>query len=374
MQQIREAPPCLEASAGAPNGHGVGLRSDRDLRKLEALATLACVLLLIQLSLFSLSGVAQEVPSVSHSPRSPEITFHTSSDLVLVDVTALNAKDGLPDDTLKRRDFQIFDNGHRVAIRTFESGAQSAARPLALWFIVLCNMQGYEKQGSGFFAGHAGVFKPALKNLDPHDTMAVAHWCDDGQSKLDLLPTNNVERATRALDQALAPVPDTKDHDRPGELALEKTLQLIVDATRPLEPERLPAVIFLYGDHSGMPRSEADHLIDELLGTSAIAYGLKDRRSPGLWFLPGEQKEVAHYIATETGGQYFEVTPETYAKGLEEILQQLHSRYELGFKPDTLDGKRHKLLVKLSGAAKNKRKAVRLRYRTAYLAIRHGAT
>jgi hypothetical protein len=29
-----------------------------------------------------------------------------------------------------------------------------------------------------------------------------------------------------------------------------------------------------------MPRTEADHFIDELLATSAIAYGLKDSRSP----------------------------------------------------------------------------------------------
>ncbi len=126
-------------------------------------------------------------------------------------------------------------------------------------------------------------------------------------------------------------------------------------------------VIFLYGDWSGMPRAEADHFIDELLETSAIAFGLKDRRSPHMWWLPGEQKEVAHYIATETGGQYLVVTPETYAMGLGEILQQLHGRYELGSRPEALDGKRHKLRVKLADAVKNQHKRVRLRYRAAYV-------
>lgn len=313
---------------------------------MKPVALLAFVLLLLQRSLSTTSGVAQEVPSVTHSPHSSEITFHSSSNLVLVDVVALNAKNGLPDKSLKRDDFQIFDNGHPVSIATFDSGAQFSTRPLALWFVVLCNMQGYETQGSGLFRGRISLLKPALKNLDKHDTVAVAHWCDDGQSKLDLQPTSNVEEAATALERVLAPMPDTKDHDRTGELALQKTLQLIIDATRPLVPERLPVVIFLYGDQSGMPRSEADHLIDELLQTSATAYGLKDRRSPGLWFLPGEQKEIAHYIATQTGGQYLTVTPETYAKGLEEILQQLHFRYELGFEPEALDGKRHKLRVK----------------------------
>jgi hypothetical protein len=82
-------------------------------------------------------------------------------------------------------------------------------------------------------------------------------------------------------------------------------------------------------------RSEADHFIDELLETSAIAYGLKDRRSPRIGWLWGEQGAIANYIATETGGEYLPVTPETYSTGLEEILQQLHCRYELGFKPET---------------------------------------
>lgn len=72
-------------------------------------------------------------------------------------------------------------------------------------------------------------------------------------------------------------------------------------------------VIFLYGDHSGMPRREANHFIDELLETSAIAFGVRDRRSPNVGFLIDEQKEVARYISAQNGGQYFNATPETYA-------------------------------------------------------------
>jgi hypothetical protein len=297
-----------------------------------------------------------------------EITFHSSSDLVLVDVIALNAKSGLPDNALKRDDFQVFDGGQPVSIETFDSGAQT--RPLALWFVVQCNMPGHERLGSDLFAGHSSLFGPALKDLDRHDTVAVAHWCDNGDSKLDLLPTGNVEETVPVLEQVLAPMPREDFNDEAGERALQNTLQLIVDATRSSEPEPLPVVVFLYGDWSGMPRSEADHFIDELLGTSAIAYGLKDRRSPHMWFpLFDEQKEIAHYIATQTGGQYLEVTPETYATGLEEILRQLHFRYQLGFKPEALDGKRHKLRVQLADPVKNQRKGVRLRYRAAYVAI-----
>jgi len=140
---------------------------------------------------------------------------------------------------------------------------------------------------------------------------------------------------------------------------------------RASSPEPLPVLIFFYGDYSSMNKSEADHFIGELLETSAIAFGVRDRRSPHIWFAPGEQKEIAHYIATQTGGEYFDGTPETYATALGQILQQLHFRYQLGFKPEALDGKRHKLLVKLADSAKNQHKGVRLRFRAASVPTRH---
>lgn len=308
-------------------------------------------------------GVSGSRPVAQES----QITFHSSSNLVLVDVIARNAKNGLPDKTLTRDDFEIFDNGRPVSIKTFDNGAQFTTRPLALWFVVQCYMSDVVTEGSGLFRGEISLFEPALKYLDSEDTVAVAHWCDDGESKLDLLPTRNFGHVPTVLEEVLERSIQADDHDRTGELALQKTLQLIVDATQSSHPEPLPVVIFLYGDHSGMPRSEANHFVDELLETSATVYGLKDRRSPGIWFLPGEQKEVAHYIANQTGGEYLEVMPGTYAKGLEDILQQLHFRYELGFVPENLDGKRHKLIVKLADLVKNQHKGVRLRYRAGYV-------
>jgi hypothetical protein len=196
----------------------------------------------------------------------------------------------------------------------------------------------------------------------------VAHWCDNGDSRLDLLPTSNAEEAAATLERVLTLVRSDNLHDRAGELGLQQTLQLIIDETRSLSPEPVPVLIFLYGDYSGMPKAEANHFIDELLATSAIAYGLKDSRSPGIWLI-GEQAEVAHYIASETGGVYLKVAAENYATGLTQILRQLDSRYELGFQPEALDGKRHKLTVKLTDAAKKEHTGVRLRYRLAYVPV-----
>jgi hypothetical protein len=336
------------------------------MNNMRTVAILAFVLLLLQSSLFSISGAAQEIAAAT---QSPEITFHSSSNLVLVDVIARNAKDGLPEKALTKSDFQLFDNDQPVAIKTFDNGAQFTTRPLALWFVVQCNMQGSEGKGSGVFAGQISRFEPALRYIEKQDTVAVAHWCDDGRSNLDLLPTRIIKDAPIVLEQALATGPDTKTHDRAGEVALQTTLQHIVDTTRSSRPEPLPVLIFLYGDYSSMNRSEANHFIDELLETSAIAFGVRDHRSPHLLFAPGEQRAIAHYIATQTGGQYFDASPETYASALAEILQQLHFRYELGFKAEALDGKRHKLRVQLADTVKNQHKGLGLRYRLAYVPI-----
>lgn len=297
--------------------------------------------------------------------QEPQVTFHSSSHLVLVDVVAL--KNGLPVKTVGREDFRLFDNGAPVPIKTFDTGVQATTRPLAVWLVVQCKMPNWTAQGSGYFAGEMRRFVPAFKKLEKQDSVGVAHWCDNGDAQIDLQPGSNVDDVAAAAERVLSAEPSGENHNRPGELALQKTLQLIVDATREAKPEPLPVVIFLYGDWSGMPKSEADHFIDELLETSAISFGLRDKRSPHIWWVPGEQRQVAHYIATETGGEYFDVTPEEYESGLEKILEQLHFRYELGFEPPVMDGKRHKLRVEFSDAAKKRYRGVRLRCREGYV-------
>lgn len=320
-------------------------------------------IILLSTVLLTTAGLCPKLTVAQQS----DITIRTSTNLVLVDVVAL--KNGLPEKDLKQEDFQLFDSGIPVPIKTFDTGTQSTSRPLAVWLVVQCRMPNWEAQGSGYFAGQMNRFALALRKIEKQDTVGVAHWCDNGDAQLDLQPTANIDDATAAADRVLVASPNPGNHDRTGELALQKTLQLIIDATRSSKPEPVPVIIFLYGDWSGMPRSEADHFIGELLETSAVAFGLRDQRSPHIWWLPGEQRQVAHYIAAQTGGEYLDVSSEGYGSGLEQILQQLHFRYELGFQPSVLDGKRHKLTVKLLASASHEHQRVRLRYRTAYVPV-----
>jgi hypothetical protein len=77
---------------------------------------LRLLFLSLQLGFCSAEAVPFLTPSVQSS-ESSEIMFHSSSDLALVDVISLNAKNGLPDTTLTRNDFQLFDDDHAVSIK-----------------------------------------------------------------------------------------------------------------------------------------------------------------------------------------------------------------------------------------------------------------
>lgn len=298
-------------------------------------------------------------------------TLRITTNLVLVNVVALNTATRVPIGTLNRGDFALFDNGHPAQIKTFDAG--SAAQPLAVWFLVQCTMPGWDENGSGLFRKHLSQFELEVKDPRGRDKFGVAHWCDDGTSNLDLSPSKDAPSAIHQLEVVLNTPVATASHSRSGELALQAVLHKIVEATSTQDPQYVPAVIFLYDDYSAMPKAEADHFVDELLSSTVTVYGLRDVRSPQVasaTWLGGEQGSIAKYIANQTGGSYLAADPLQFADGLRSILAQLHSRYELGLSPQVLDGKRHKLRVVLSGAARKQANTIDLRFRSGYMAVR----
>ena len=309
------------------------------------------------------------------------LTFHTGSSLVLLDVFTLDPKTGMPVNTFKRDDFRVFDNGKAMQLTTFDSGAHYDTRPVALWLVPLCNMKDWGDLGSGLFLGKTSLFRPALDHLDKDDAIGVAHWCDNGEAVIDLPPGHDPASALATLEKSLQkrdfnhPVCSSrleKSPCRQGEYALQKMLQLVLKNAHETKPEPVPVIIFLHSDHTGMPANEVDELVDDVLETSGIVYGIKNSSLPEWpthWNNTGERGSILHYLSDETGGEYFRVPEDLYATVIEGILLQLHFRYELGFKPPALDGKRHKLKVELVGDAKAQHKSVRLRYRPEYIPV-----
>jgi hypothetical protein len=316
----------------------------------------------------SVSMALQQPTATAQAP-----TIRVQSSLVLVDVIGQDRQSGLPVRDFKKEDFRLFDNRHELRIATFDAGVQYDKRPITLWLVVICNESGLPRLGaSAEFLGQESRFRPALEHLENNDRVAVAHWCDNGDSQLDLMPTEDRDNAIRQLAETLRPIPfegGTSASDEAGEQAFRKLIRLIIRDAYRRDPKPLPVIVFLHGDHTGQPHGELNKLVDDFLETSGIVFGIRDYGSPNLHFIIGEQAKIMHYMAKHTGGQYFTVPPSEYERALDTILMQLHFRYELGFIPPAIDGKRHELKVELTKTGRKRHNGVRLRFRPEYIPV-----
>lgn len=316
-------------------------------------------------------------------------TFRVNSSLTLVDVIAESAQTGLRTrellTELRREDFRIFDNGQEMPIQTFDIGSQNTTRPIALWLIVQCNQTFADsrRQSPGyhsmFLQGKTGFLKPALAHLGENDVAGVAHWCDNGESVLDQLPSRNTDAALAKVEQVLDQKPIV-GYNRPGELAMQSMIRKILANAPQTRPIRLPVFLFLYGDGCATYLDEANSISKDLLETSGMVFGIND----GTWpYTPPENfpqiaSEVdpqqrlifylVHYYSRQTGGEVYSTPdPRLFSAALDYILTQLHFRYTLGFRPEKLDGKRHTLKVELADEAKKRFPSAQLRFRPEYI-------
>jgi hypothetical protein len=135
----------------------------------------------------------------------------------------------------------------------------------------------------------------------------------------------------------------------------------------------MPVFLFLYGDQGGTDSREANTIIENVLETSGMVYGLsvveihhdvlEDVGS-------GQTFNQAHYYSRATGGQYYSTSqPQLFAPTIDYIITQLHARYTLGFQPSKLDGKPHDLRVELTKDAQSRFPKTTLRFRAEYFAI-----
>ena len=324
-------------------------------------------------------------PGLAQQPRPAEPpiprTFPVSTSLVQVDVLTRDSRTGLPAPDLKKEDFRVFDNGDEVSVAAFASGALDT-RPVALWLVVICNSPVWrvpQALRSGSFVGREKLLRPALDDLDKRDRVGVAHWCDNGETLLDLRPSEDRDAAITVLERVLKPY-RARQESRVGELTLQNLVRRVIVDALAEDPQPLPVLVFLHSDYTGMPPRELDSLASDFLRTSGIVFGIMNdslecSEEPmgevdgSGFFKNGERGRVLRYLAKLTGGQYFKVAESRYAAALESIITHLHRRYQLGFEPRKIDGKRHRLKVELARDARQIHRTVDLRARSEYIPV-----
>jgi hypothetical protein len=272
---------------------------------------------------------------------------------------------------LKKTDLRLFDNRKEVTIQSFSAGPDT--RPIALWLIVQCNTGIPADFGSNFIKGNLQDLKPALMHLSRRDVLGVAHWCDDGQAKVDSAPGTAVDAALKAVDQVLG-ANVANANDRAGEQSMLHMVQMVGQSTQSAKPSSpgadqayMPVFLFLYGDQGGTDSREANSIIESVLETSGMVYGLsmvqlhhdvlEDVGS-------GQTFNQAHYYSRTTGGQYYSTSQTNlFGPTVDYIISQLHARYTLGFQPSKMDGKPHELRVELTKDAQSRFPKTTLRFR-----------
>ncbi len=292
--------------------------------------------------------------------------------LVRINVIALDDKTGAILPNLAKEDFQLFDNGREMPIVNFGSGVHYGVTPIALWLVIECNNFGPPDFTSAFMRGKTQYLKPALASLDKTDAVGVGHWCGDGTQAIDLPLGKDADAAVSMLNTLLSRK-SIEGENRKGEDAKDRLVQMILEETEKSSSQRLPVIVFLYGDAGSAFEVEADDILHRLLSVPSIVYGLNDAGyhfDPSAMYGAGQIYFEVHYLSHATGGDVYG-SPDwpVLSKGLSYILMQAHFRYTLGFDPGVFDSKKHDLRVVLTPEGKNKFQSAVLKYRSQYMDI-----
>jgi len=270
---------------------------------------------------------------------------------------------------LNKDDFEIYDNGKLQPITLFNTETQ----PISV--IVMLDRSGSMRESFTLVAAGAEEF---IKRLLPADKARIGSF----STKIEVAPdefTSDRQALVRILRSELPPdgptplwnaanvairelIPQdgrkvvllfTDGVDSPGNF---KTNNLsVMDVMERATKEDV--MLYAIGLESRLPYGKRQSPLAGGFGGGfggQSGGGMTQRPDPGL-----------PKIAAETGGGYFELTRADDLKStFGRVADELHQQYALGFEPTKLDGKEHKLEVKL------KVKGMKARARKSYLAAK----
>lgn len=206
----------------------------------------------------------------------------------------------------------------------------------------------------------------ALSKLSPKDEVAVigvtGKFFKTRQQEL----TGFTNDRKKILD-ALFKLPELVDPDSSGVFFVADLLSDVASMARRQRPDSQIVVVYVSDSlNSATPRDRqlgTQNLLRQNVTFGALLTKTKKsvtaRSAP---FMPlimafGISSNVADYFAKQTGGEAVKVyKPEEYRAGLEKIMDDLSSRYTLGFELDANepdDGKLHRLEVKVKANDKS---------------------
>ncbi|HEX5474250.1 MAG TPA: VWA domain-containing protein [Vicinamibacterales bacterium] len=279
---------------------------------------------------------------VASAPNAQQ-KYKVSTESVPVYVTVTDQTKRLVPD-LVQDDFEILDNGKPVTINVFEN------KPTPISVVVMLDTSGSMTVSLERVKEGAEQF---LIRLLPQDQGQVGAFNDKIEFHPDAAFTSNRDELVGYLH----------DLDFGYPTRLYDAIDASIDHLEPLDGRKV-VLVFTDGDdnssHIGLGKV-TDHARDK--DVMVYAVGLVNEYFDGARRVRSQPDRGLRKIAEETGGGFFllkktdELT-DTFTR----VAEELHSQYVLGFSPETLDGKVHKLDVRV------KKPGMTARARKSYLA------
>jgi Ca-activated chloride channel family protein len=279
--------------------------------------------------------------SIGVAAQQQEPTFRSGTEIVSLFVTVADSTGRLvPDLTID--DFEILDNDKPQAIVNFENVVQ----PISV--VVMLDT-------SGSMTGSIALLKEAAEQffirLLPDDKARVGAFND----KIEISAHFTGDR-----DQLIT---DTKQLDFGNGTRLWDGVLTGLEELNGIEGRRV-VLVFTDGDDTDS-RARQGTVVDRARTDEAMVYaiGLESNYFNGQRMVRTAPDSGLRKIADETGGGYFELKKSAdLAPTFTRVAQELHAQYVMGFSPTLLDGKIHKLAVRV------KKPGMTARARRSYIA------
>jgi Ca-activated chloride channel homolog len=267
-----------------------------------------------------------------------QATFKAGTSIVAVLSTVTDGQGRLVPN-LEREEFSILDNGKPQEISFFQNETQP--------FTVVVMLDFSASMTASLDLLKAATEQFVLRML-PEDKGQVGAFSD----KIEFSGTFTSDR-----DDLIGALKDLQ-FGNPTRLydAIDASIDMLESVTG-----RKIVVIFTDGDDTASRRNMGDVLQKARLKEVMIySIGLESEFFNGVRLQRTRPDRGLRKLSDETGGGYFELKKtDDLAPTFTRVAQELHSLYALGFTPTVLDGKEHKLevRVKTTGATVRARRS-----------------
>ncbi len=244
---------------------------------------------------------------------------------------------------LTKDDFEIFDDQKPQAVSVFLNEIQ----PITV--VVMLDTSGSMTGSIDLLRAGAEQF---LLRLLPRDRAAVGDFNDKIQFVSDL-----------SSDRA-GLVASLKDVDFGNPTRLYDAIDAALDRLHGVNGRKV-VLVFTDGDDTDSRQANLGSVMTRARDEEAMVYaiGLQSDYFDGMRQVKSKPDRGLKKLAEETGGGYFELErTDQLTSTFTRVSEELHSQYVLGFTPSVLDGKPHKLEVRVRQAG------MKARARKSYIA------